>query len=263
MTLLAFSRPTIGPESDWLFGNFHKYGYAGLQLKDKQYEPYMRNPAALARLAHQHPGLTSALISAIPLSPKGMEYLEQLGQFAEAVNCKRLVIHCSNGRRGITGVDDLCKVATALRTRGIAVSLHNHYNEVFATAEDMRAILSRPGADALTFTIDTAHVWAAATDDTGNLIREFHEVIDNIHLKDCSQELGHSGPHVRLAPRGYVRFRRLGLGDMDFSDTFAALKAVRFAGWLCVDEESGDPLETGLAESMAYLRRLGYGLAKD
>jgi sugar phosphate isomerase/epimerase len=73
------------------------------------------------------------------------------------------------------------------------------------------------------------------------MVRDFGEVIDNLHLKDFDQG----------------EWRLLGRGTLDFDAMFAALSDTGYDGWLCVDEETSASLSEAMRASWEFLRAPG------
>lgn len=139
MSNLAFSRPSQGEQTTWLFENFRNFGYGELQLKSSQYRDYLANPVELHRLGEKHPGANSAVIGAVFLSPDGLQEIDELGNFAAKAGCEMLIIHCAtHAPDWKDSVPGLGRIATRLKDQGVALSLHNHYGEFPVAADDMR-----------------------------------------------------------------------------------------------------------------------------
>jgi hypothetical protein len=88
--------------------------------------------------------------------------------------------------------------------------------DVFFDAVDDRTV---------TLTVDTAHLVKSGIDDIAGVLRDFREVIDNVHLKDIAD--GDLRCSVRATSTSRPSF------DSD---------EIGYRGWLCADEESGSDL---------------------
>ena len=79
-------------------------------------------------------------------------------------------------------------------------------------------------------TVDTAHLVKSGIDDIAGVIREYRQIIDNIHVNDIT----------------HGEFEVLGRGTLDFEPVFSALHKIGYQQWLCADEESGNDLLSSL-----------------
>jgi inosose dehydratase len=245
---IAFSKPTRGlAEQRQLFTGFRPAGYTGLQLKGGQYASYLGDPAGFRSTWGDNPGLTSALITMGTLDDAGVARLRETIAFAAATGSERVVFCHDHPRDGVTPADlrSFARILSAVgqdsAARGVALSLHHHFQQPVMHREDFGVFFS--AADHVGLTVDTAHLVKSGVTDVPALIRDFAPVIDNIHLKD------YAGGEWRI----------LGRGTLNFSGIAAALADIDYTAWLCVDEESPAPLAEGLTASRTYLRdTLGY-----
>ncbi len=90
--------------------------------------------------------------------------------------------------------------------------------------------------------MDTAHLAKSGVDDIPAFLAEFAPIVDNIHLKDYSEQ-----------DRADGEWRLLGEGELDLDGILRQLAADDFEGWLCVDEESSASLDEGFRVSRAWL----------
>ena len=240
---ISFSKPTpdlAGQRA--LFEEFGPAGYAGLQLKGGQYAAHLADPPAFAAAWGDDPALTSALITMGTLDNDGVARLRQTIAFAAATGSERVVFCHDHPRDGVTHADlrsyarTLSAVGRDAAERGVALSLHHHFQQPVMHYEDFGPFFS--AADHVGLTVDTAHLAKSGVGDIPRLIRDFAPVIDNIHLKDYADG----------------QWRLLGQGTLDFPAILAALTDINYEHWLCVDEESVAPLEEGLKVSRSYLR---------
>jgi sugar phosphate isomerase/epimerase len=246
---LAFSKPTRDESGQRaLFGEFRPAGYTGLQLKGGQYADHLDDPAAFAAAWGDDPALTSALITMGTLDDTGVARLRQITAFAVATGAERVVFCHDHPRDGVTPdglrafARTLSEVGRESAGKGVALSLHHHYQQPVMHREDFGVFFSAAGHVGLT--VDTAHLAKSGITDVAGLIRDFGPVIDNVHLKDYAAG----------------EWRILGQGTLDFKAIAGALGDIGYQGWLCVDEESPAPLTEGLEASRTYLRDvLGFG----
>jgi len=243
---LAFSRPTADPaEQRELFASFRTAGFEGLQLKGGQYGAYVRDPARFQEEWGDDPGIVSALITGGTLDPPGIAALRQVIAFARAAQSERIVFCHGVSRSGVT-LADLREYARILgdlgleaRQSGIALSLHHHHDQPVMHRQDFDCFYDAAPPGSIGLTLDTAHSVKSGITELAGLIRDFREVIDNVHLKDFA--------------RG--EFQVLGTGGIDFGPVFATLRDVGYEGWLCADEESGADIEGGLGASFRFIQQ--------
>jgi inosose dehydratase len=255
---LAFSSPTATPsEEEVLYARYAELGYAGLQLKSGQFLAYLDDHGSALRAAREDGGRFSGLIFGGSLDEGGRRTLRKVIDLAAGVQSER-VVFCHGLPKGEVTADDMRGFALALsalgsyaQAHGTRLSLHHHYNQPVMFAEDIRLFfeLIEPGCVGLT--IDTAHMWMAGQDDVGATIEEFAGVLDNVHLKDCRDDA--PGTRLPSGARQATSFMPLGQGQLDFEPVFRALNRTGYAGWLCVDEESGADIATSMRLSHEFV----------
>lgn len=243
---IAFSRPTTTPdEQRLLMTRYREIGFDGLQLKARQYMPYIDQPARFRDEWGQQPGVASGLITAGRLDEPGIAALRKLIGFAAAVHAER-IIFCHSVPRAEVTHDDIRAFARTLsqlgreaRQAGVALSLHHHFNQPVMHREDIAVFCEIADPAAVGLTIDTAHLVKSGIEDVAGVIRQFRSHIDNFHLKDFANG----------------EWRVLGQGAIDFAPIFHAIGDIGFAGWLCADEESGGDLLGGMAACHAFIQQ--------
>jgi inosose dehydratase len=242
---LAFSRPTAGEaEQRRLFSSFRSAGFDGLQLKAGQYHRYLADPQGFQEAWGRYPAVASALITGGTLDDLGIAALRQTFRFGGSVGTERIVFCHSVPRSSVTDAG-LRRFATTLsalgreaRDNGTRLSLHHHYDQPVMHRADFDVFFAAADPGAVGLTIDTAHLVKSGVHDIAALIRDFREVIDNIHLKDFAAG----------------EFRVLGEGEIDFDPIFQALREIGYDGWLCADEESGGDLLAGMETCFRFIR---------
>lgn len=91
---LAFSRPTSTEEDQTLiFQQYREIGYDGLQLKAKQYLPFLAEPAKFKETWGHLPGVGSALITGGKLDEANIKELKRVFRFASGIGTD-LVVYC-------------------------------------------------------------------------------------------------------------------------------------------------------------------------
>jgi sugar phosphate isomerase/epimerase len=241
---LAFSRPTLhAAEQRELFASFRAAGFDGLQLKGGQYAASLAHAGRFREEWSSDAGVVSALITGGTLDLPGILSLRRLIRFAAAVGSERIDFCHGIPRSSVTAGDlgefarRLGALALESREKGVALSLHHHYDQPVMHRPDFDHFFSAAPPGSVGLTVDTAHLVKSGITDIAAVIRDFREVIDNIHLKDFA--------------RG--EFQVLGTGEIDFDPIFAALGDVGYSGWLCADEESGAGIRDGLSASHRFL----------
>ncbi len=238
----AISKPTAPADFPRLISDFRAEGYEGLQLKISQYGQYLDDPEGRLREWGDDPGIYSALIAFDTLDDDGLSRLYATIDFAVATGSERIVFCHNHDRVGVTpevlrGYARLISDAgLRARERGVAMSLHHHFDQPVMLQPDFEAFFDEVEEGAVGLTVDTAHLAKSGFDDLPGFIRTFASVIDNIHLKDYDGQ-----------------WRLLGQGELDLAGVVTALQDVGYTGWLCVDEESTASLEDGFRVSKAWL----------
>lgn len=240
---LAFSKPTPDPADELrLRTAFRPAGYEGLQLKMGQFLPWLDDPAGF-RESWPEEGSASAVIFFDTLEADGAERLRRTIEFAGEVGSERVVFCHNHDRQGVTPerlgqyARELSEFGRRAADRGVALSLHHHFGQPVMTAEDAQIFFDAVEGSLVGLTVDTAHLAKSGIEDLPGFIRRFAGVIDNIHLKDYADG----------------EWRLLGEGELDLVGILAALDDIGFAEWLCVDEETDSPLDTGLTVSRDWL----------
>ncbi|HLQ06306.1 MAG TPA: sugar phosphate isomerase/epimerase [Nitrososphaerales archaeon] len=134
--------------------------------------------------------------------------------------------------RGKKPYQEALGVVRELKSRaaksGIAIALHNHLGTRFETEAQMRKALA--DVKGLQVCFDTAHA-EAADFDTPKFIRDFHERIALVHLKDLRVKV----PKAKVA---FTKdFVNPGEGILNFRNILAALKDAGYDGNLMLETE--------------------------
>ena len=240
----AFSKPTPDDQTfQALMTDFRASGYEGLQLKMGQFVPYLEDPDGYLTRWGADKGRASALIYFDTIDGPGAEKLAATTRFAAAVGSERVVFCHNHGRDGVT-VDDLRGFARTISgfgadaaARGVALSLHHHFDQPVMHPADVETFFGAVEPGTVHLTVDTAHLAKSGVTDIPGFLRDYAELIDNIHFKDYADG----------------QWRLLGQGDLDLTGILAALVETGYDGWLCVDEESSADLRTGLTVSRDWL----------
>jgi inosose dehydratase len=135
------------------------------------------------------------------------------------------------------GLDEVARIA---RDSGLVPSYHPHMSTMAESPEQIERVLD--GTD-IRFCPDTGHLILGGG-DPAQLIRQWAERIDLIHLKDVDVDGG---------------FVPLGDGVMDVDGVMAAVAEIGFDGWLTVELDgwAGDPGEGARLNRAVLARALG------
>jgi inosose dehydratase len=242
---LAFSQATSDEGAEVLMRRFVEFGYEGLQLKAGQYAPFLDDgPAFLARYGTARGGVASALIAGGQLDEPGITHLRQVIAFAATVGSERVVFCHGKPRTQVKAGDHRrhARVLSALgqeaQDRGVALSLHHHFNQPVMRRDDFAPFFDAVDAGRVGLTIDTAHLVKSGVEDVGGVIREWAHVIDNFHLKDIDAD---------------GQFRVLGQGRIEFAPIFEAIRSIGYDGWVSADEESGADVVEAMRTCHSFL----------
>ncbi|WP_274648579.1 sugar phosphate isomerase/epimerase family protein [Paenibacillus humicola] len=242
----AFSRPTqTDEETTQLFGGYRSAGYDGLQLKAGQYAPYLADPGRFMARYGTLPGAGAALITGGSLDEASRAQLESLFAFAERIGTERVVYCHGVSRKNVTAddirryADILSELGKSAAQRGIALSLHHHYDQPVMYRDDFDIFFERVKDRAVGLTIDTAHLVKSGIEDVAEVITAFAPFIDNFHMKDFEDG----------------EWRVLGRGAIDFGPIFKAIRDTGYTGWISADEESGGGIMDGMATCLSFLRK--------
>jgi inosose dehydratase len=240
---LAFSRPTRDiDEQQQLFTRFREVGYAGLQLKQNQYRDMLDAPAQFLAAWGEYPGVAAGLIFGSSLDSEGVTALRAIFPFAGAVGADR-VVYWPRDPAGASDAEmrqfarTLTELGKEARQAGTTLSLHHHASQIVMTREDLDRFFAAAESGSVGLTVDTAHLVKSGIDDVAGVIRDYRQVLDNIHLKDFADGA----------------WRVLGEGGIDFAPIFAAIRAIGYTDWVCADEESGGDLVGGMQACYRYM----------
>ncbi len=243
----AYSAPTRNhAETLFMFDNFRRLGYDGLQLKGGQYAGFLENPAQFLEEYGSDPGLVSSLILGLNVEDDdSVEMFNKIMAFARAVKSERLVV-CLTSRNEGFAAGDIRKMGRATGDlgqaaldQGVKLSVHNHYQSPLMHRDDFDTFFSASATGSLGLTLDTAHAVKSGISAIDEIICSFKTIIDNIHLKDYEDG----------------EWRVLGRGSIDFDPVFKALRESGYNGWVSTDEESGADLSEAMVHCGRFMRK--------
>ena len=149
----------------------------------------------------------------------------------------------------------LAEFADKAEEYGIVPALHNHLRTCFETEDEIRTVLKEIPKLRLCF--DTAHGKAAGIDLIG-FIREFHDKISLVHLKDLREDL----------PKYKVRFKRdfvnVGKGIIRFDEILKEFISRNYERYVMLEIEAlnADPA-TEVTDGYKYIRNVLRSLGKE
>ncbi|HTK11455.1 MAG TPA: TIM barrel protein [Ktedonobacteraceae bacterium] len=246
MKRIAFSQPTSTiAEQELLFTHFRSSGYNGLQLKADQYKAYVDQPARFVEAwGTDASDIASGLIAGGLLDETGIASLHVLFKFAHAVGSQRIIFCHAQPRQSVSSADIkryaqiLSELGKEAQQQGIQLSLHHHYNQPVMYRQDFETFFESISDQSVSLTIDTAHLIKSGIDDIAGIIRDYQQVLDNIHIKDFAAG----------------SFKLLGQGEIDFLPVFSMLHEIGYTGWVCADEESGSSCLEAMEICAHFLR---------
>jgi inosose dehydratase len=143
------------------------------------------------------------------------------------------------------------QVARAVREEaGLRTVFHPHCGGYVETEAEIDTLLSRTDPAMLGLCLDTGHLAYAGGNALSVLARHASRVW-HVHFKDCHPQLAAAARANELGYLAAVRsklFCELGAGAVDFAGVLAALHALRYDGWIVVEQDvfpgQGSPAES-------------------
>jgi inosose dehydratase len=170
--------------------------------------------------------------------------IRKASEVAQKLGAEHLVVGGGAQRTEPATDEDFDKLGKALdevveiaRDHGLIASYHPHMSTMAESPEQIERALSR---SEISFCPDTGHLILGGG-DPAQLIRQWADRIDLVHLKDVTAEGG---------------FVPLGQGVMDVADVCQAVLDIGFDGWVGIELDGwdGDPAEGA---------RINYGVVQD
>ena len=162
-----------------------------------------------------------------------------------------------------TMLDNLDRLASRARSRGVTAVAHPHIGTMIETAQDVDRVLV---GSSIGLCIDTGHLLAAGVDPVA-LTASHPERVAHVHLKDVDAELAQRVINKALTFSQAVRsglFRTLGTGDVDVAGMVHTLETAGYQGWYVLEQDvmlAGEPVDAGpgvnVRACLDYLRGLG------
>ena len=142
--------------------------------------------------------------------------------------------------------------------------------ESYQTGESLTSIIAARAVEAIKghkrfgFNYDPSHFGYQGVDYIG-FIREFHDRIHHVHMKDAywsptRTRAGVFGGHLDFGNQNrFWEFRSLGRGSIDFEAIERALNEIRYDGPLSVEwEDTNMDREFGATEACAFVKKLDF-----
>jgi sugar phosphate isomerase/epimerase len=244
---IGISRPTRNlEEARAMLGLAQQFGFEGVQFKPNQYGN--ANGPLTADEFQAAYGDRAGMVRAgliIYCRPNLAEWEGQVfpvARFASEVGAPHLCI-CAGVPKEAAANSGHARAATMLNTlgaegkrRGVHVSLHNHANSLFESADDLLRMVDLLDPELCGVTLDTAHLAKGGHTDAASLIPRLRSHLWNVHLKDLDES---------------SRFRPLGRGTLALRSVLEALGTIDYQQWIIVDDESR---EVGVEEAFAASR---------
>jgi inosose dehydratase len=158
--------------------------------------------------------------------------------------------------------DSVHHLAEAAAHSDIAVHYHNHVGTWIETPREVESLIAclDPGIVDLCF--DTGH-FAYGGGDAASFIREHHQVIGYLHLKDVNPSVLAASRQEGLTFIDALRrvvFSPIGTGSANINEILGVLMSNGYAGWVVVEQdtcegESTATARTNLEYIVNWLRR--------
>ncbi len=238
-------------------------GYRGIQLRASAVERWRSDPAALKELLRQRKlefvALSSGVLALDPAKEQETMALHSAhAKFAAQCGCHYLQVVDERPRNRTITADDhkrmgrlLTELGKRCQDHGVKLGYHNHMGNLGESPNEVSAVLGAADHRYVGLELDTAH-WAAAGGDPVEAVRQYHDKILFVHLKDLARNVD---------GRPY-RFREPGSGELDIKGVLTALDAAAFEGWVIVELDYQTAPNRSAKESAVvarnYLSSIGY-----
>jgi inosose dehydratase len=285
--VLEFESTALAPGPDQVLDEIARTGYVGTELGDWGFLP--TDPIALTRalitrslalvgafvpVALSNPeahaaGERLAIDTAKLLAASGERPLVVLSDATAAVPARTLKAGRITSADGLPPKDWQVLAAGAerialavLSATGLRTVFHHHCATYVETPEEIDTLMTLTSPRILGLCLDTGHATYGGGDPAAILNRH-RDRIWHVHFKDCSPDVAAEAradglDYVAAVRRGL--FCELGRGSVDFSAVIAALRRMRYDGWIVVEQDvlpsMGTPAESA-ARNRDFLRRAG------
>src|SRR5262245_56512594 len=161
--------------------------------------------------------------------------------------------------------DGLARLDAICAEHAIAHVLHPHVGTLVETADDLARVVD--GCE-VSLCVDTGHFQIGGADSVA-LVRDAPRRVGHVHLKDVRE---HVAAELRAGSIGLLEATRRGLsvplgdGDAPVADAVRALEAIRYGGWVVLEQDAAlddaraaSTATDDMRRSIDSLRRLGAG----
>ncbi|MFD3274500.1 sugar phosphate isomerase/epimerase family protein [Paenibacillus dendritiformis] len=154
----------------------------------------------------------------------------------------------------------LRRCAEEAEGHGKRIVLEIHNGSLIETADDALRLLNLVGAGSIGIILDAGNMYIADTDYGRDSVLKLGRHLFHIHVKDEKriEAAGAPGTFVNRTRHGEESFLqcRLGEGETDHRELFAALRDTGYNGWITLETAAPYPPEERLLHDLAAVRRL-------
>jgi inosose dehydratase len=136
-------------------------------------------------------------------------------------------------------IANLHRAAEECLDAGFEPALHHHAGTFIETDDEIRRVFDAVDPTLLGMCLDTAHACLGHSDPL-SLIRDYHSLIRDVHLKDVSFEIvaiSHAKKQSLTELTIEGAFVPLGQGDGAIADVLVALASHGYQGWMVIEHD--------------------------
>jgi inosose dehydratase len=153
--------------------------------------------------------------------------------------------------------DGIHGLARSCEPLGVRLAVHPHAGSYVETRDELETLLRVTDSRDLGLCVDAGHLVYGGADPV-EVVRTFGPRVRYVHIKDVDPEVlarcRREGLSFLQALRVYI-FCGLGKGCVDLGGFVAALRDVRFSGWMVIEEDtSPDPPLAAARRNRQYLK---------
>jgi inosose dehydratase len=211
-------------------------GYAGIQIRANAVKEFS-DPLALKGLLGQHHLQLAAFSSGDVLIDPSQEAANLAMHVANAKYVRAaggtFLQVIGTFRHDNTAFSDadyarqaklLTEVSKQVSAYGVKTGLHNHMGSIAQSPEELERIMNATDPKYVNLLLDTGH-YKQGGGDPAAAVKKYAGRLICLHLKD-----------VKPSPlTGGYEFTELGKGTVDFPAVMAALRSIRYRGWVIVE----------------------------
>jgi inosose dehydratase len=241
---IGYASITWGGRDGEAIAEIAEAGYGGIQLRSNILKEWEPRPRALAEELGRHHLTFVALSSgnvAIEPGSEADEIATHVGhaKFVKACGGLYLQVLDQRPKRPLVAADyrRLVQLLTEIgkRTSDLSIPLgyHNHMNSMGERPEEVDRILESSDPRHVKLELDVAHYLQGGGDPV-KAIRKYGDRLLFMHIKDVESPV----PGATGDLSGSYRWVELGRGKVDLKGVFAALRDLKFSGWIIVELDS-------------------------